>query len=202
MVGSFAGGFSRAVPHDRMRSSGGPGRRRTGIAGGGRNSIFSREGDRTVRLYLVRHGEAVSGAEDPDRPLSPEGRNQAERTGAMLARLGVQPTRIEYSVKTRARETAEGIAEALGAMDRLSVRKGLKPNDPVDPLAGEFGEGGEDRMVVGHLPFLEKLAATLLAGSSEALRIRFAPAAAACLFRGPDGAWSLEWLAGPDLLEG
>ena len=154
-----------------------------------------------MRIYLVRHGEAVSGAEDPDRPLSPAGRKQAERMGNVLARLGVGPVRIEYSTKTRARETAEILARSLGAADRLAERDGLKPDDPTDPLSGELGAGGEDRMVVGHLPFLERLAATLLGGNPESVRIRFAPAATACLFRGLDGAWHLEWLAVPAMFE-
>src|SRR5260221_11648787 len=65
-----------------------------------------------MTLYLVRHGRAVSGVEQPDPGLDPVGRSQAERAADALRRVGAE--RLVCSPLRRARETAAPIAEALG----------------------------------------------------------------------------------------
>ena len=38
-----------------------------------------------IKLYLVQHGEAVPDAENPERPLTPRGREDIRRLAAFLA---------------------------------------------------------------------------------------------------------------------
>ena len=41
-----------------------------------------------MKLYLVRHGEAVSRSQDPERPLSQRGRSDVEGVATRLAKAG------------------------------------------------------------------------------------------------------------------
>jgi probable phosphoglycerate mutase len=74
-----------------------------------------------VRVYLVRHGQALSNLEPPPPPsaaphgldhLTPLGAAQARKIGEILAARGV--TLVLASPAGRARESAEKIAAALG----------------------------------------------------------------------------------------
>jgi phosphohistidine phosphatase len=151
-----------------------------------------------MRLHLIRHGEALSETFDPARPLSALGREQAKRIGEALARVGVRVAEIRHSPKARAAQTAAIVAEAIGAGAPVSV-PGLLPNDPVGPVAAEIEKRTGDLMLVGHLPFVERLAALLLTGRPDGAAIGFDTAAAACLVRDPHGLWVLAWLLPPVL---
>ncbi len=117
-----------------------------------------------MRLYLVQHGEAFPEELDPARPLTPKGRDEAERTGRLLERLGAPVREIRHSGKLRARETAAAIAQALDPAEGVREAPGLAPNDAVAPLAEALGAERDDLMLVGHLPHLAKLASLLVAG--------------------------------------
>jgi phosphohistidine phosphatase len=71
-----------------------------------------------LRLYFLRHGKALPRAEwrddDDLRPLTSEGEAEIRRLGSRLAALEVRPGLIVSSPLTRARRTAELVAEALG----------------------------------------------------------------------------------------
>ena len=58
----------------------------------------------------------------------------------------------------------------------------------------------ENLAIVGHLPFLEKLASTLLSHSQEASIISFAMAGIVCLNRDQENNWSVEWMITPDVV--
>jgi len=66
------------------------------------------------RVYLVHHVDALSAEQDPQRHISPKGRDQADRLGARLKALGVSPTRILHSDKQWTIDTAERVAAKLG----------------------------------------------------------------------------------------
>jgi len=92
----------------------------------------------TVRVYLIRHGQALSNLDPPPKVaprgldhLTPLGEAQAQKAGAALSRHGVNL--VLSSPAGRARESAEKIAAALGAAPvRIEAR--LRPldlgNDP------------------------------------------------------------------------
>src|SRR6185436_20755917 len=85
-------------------------------------------------VWLVRHGHAVSDQVDPERPLSAEGRTEVEAVARALAKSGrVRPTAIVHSGKTRARQTAEILASALGKTAALERGDDLAPE--ADPAA-------------------------------------------------------------------
>jgi 8-oxo-dGTP diphosphatase len=90
---------------------------------------FTELGSPPTPLLLVRHAKAGHrelwrGADDL-RPLTPDGREQAERLGALLALFG--PVRLHSAVPLRCPQTLEPLARELG----LSIT--------LEPLLGEDG---------------------------------------------------------------
>ena len=153
-----------------------------------------------MKLYLVRHGEAVSSDVDPARPLSRRGRTEVRRVAHFLARAGVSPQSIRHSGKRRAEQTAELLADALGTTTPVEELPGLDPHDPTDEFLYILREWTEDTMVVGHLPFLEKLVSRLLVGDENASIVSFSPATMVCLERAEAGQWYVVWMVRPELV--
>ena len=153
-------------------------------------------------ILLVRHGKAHSEREDPERSLTPEGRREVEAMARFLEPLRLPVTAIRHSTKTRARQTAEILAAALHPGRGVAERAGLSPNDPVDPIAYELRAGGEGLCLVGHLPFMDRLAARLVGASPELGVARFAPASVLALERTETGGWAVAWMVTRALIAG
>jgi len=124
---------------------------------------------------------------DPDRPLSERGIIDA---GEMAAFLSSVPSRVLHSGKLRARLTAEAFS------DQPEAIAGLAPNDSVEEFSAVVDGWTEDTLVVGHLPFMERLVARLADGAAVAYR----PGTIVCLDRREDGGWSIAWMVRPELL--
>ena len=69
---------------------------------------------RKMKLYLVQHGEAKSEKEDPDRSLTDRGTAEIRAVAEAAKRAGLKPAQIYHSGKTRAQQTADILADALG----------------------------------------------------------------------------------------
>lgn len=154
-----------------------------------------------MRLYLVQHAQALTKEQDPERALSTAGRADAERVAAALAGAGVGLWRIRHSGKTRARQTAEIMAAALAVEDGVEVMAGLAPNDAVTGVVPDLAGWEGDVMLVGHMPFVARLAAYLLGGDEEQGPVlAFEPGSVACLERTAPAGWQLVWMLAPALL--
>lgn len=159
-----------------------------------------------MRLILVQHGEAQPKDIDPDRPLTAQGRRDIDALATWLSQRSLLPGSIWHSGKSRARQSAE----ALSAGTRPQARGGLGPTDDTAPWAEWLRlEMTDDLMLVGHQPFLARLAARLLTGAERDGLIGFRPGAAVCLERrddadaaGDGGGWQLAWMLRPDLTGG
>ena len=71
-----------------------------------------------MELYLIRHADAAPVGQngvldDALRPLTPKGQEQSKAVGHGLVRRGVRVPMVVASPLLRARQTAEGIAQAL-----------------------------------------------------------------------------------------
>jgi phosphohistidine phosphatase len=152
-----------------------------------------------MNVYLVQHGNALSKDEDPDRPLSERGVADVTKVAAFVRPIGLSVSTIWHSGKTRARQTAERLAEAVTADEGTAERGGLKPKDDVGPVAKEIEQAGVDRMIVGHMPFLARLAGQLVCGNAAAAPVAFAQGGVVALERTDDG-WSVAWMIVPELL--
>jgi phosphohistidine phosphatase len=145
-----------------------------------------------MMLYLVQHGEALAEAVGPGKPLSPAG------TRDMLALahgFRVSAREVLHSGKPRAAQSADILGQALGIKVRASA--GLDPLDPVLPFAGMCEEWEESRIIVGHMPFLGRLASLLLAGRDEPQVLAFQRGGMACLEKTGPSEWCLLWTCFP-----
>lgn len=149
-----------------------------------------------MNLYLVRHGKAEEGEDDAARRLTNGGRKAVRRVAQRLAGAGIHVDRVEHSGRVRAAETAEILARSVGA--KAKAVPGLDAMDDVEPVAERIVSVEEDLMLVGHLPFMERLGSYLLTRDPDAELLHFRTAAVACFSRSGDG-WLLEWLLPPDL---
>jgi phosphohistidine phosphatase len=153
-----------------------------------------------MRLYLVQHGASTSEAEDPLRPLSPEGRHNVQKLAAHISQFSLAIDLIEHSDKLRAKQTAEVFA--LQLRPALGVRQaaGLAPNDPVEPIVNRLRKEPKEVMLVGHLPHLSRLAHALLGLKSEGGSLRFQMGGCVCMESDDAGKWAVCWMLTPDLL--
>jgi phosphohistidine phosphatase len=126
-------------------------------------------------LFLMQHGEAMAETDDPARPLTMAGRAAVERVAVRAQATGVRVDRCLHSGKLRAEQTALVLAGAIARGTRVEAREGLAPNDPVAPVAQWLRESVEDSSIalVGHLPFLDRLASLLISGNENVQVIQF-----------------------------
>lgn len=149
--------------------------------------------------YLVQHGTARTKEEDPERPLTDEGRREVEAVMLLMMRFGaITASRVVHSGKRRAEETAELIATKLES--DLVAEDGLAPDDDPADWAARLRAADRDLVLVGHLPHLERLTSMLLCGDPDAGVVRFTNGGVVCL-SGEGGRWSLLWAITPPLVQ-
>lgn len=151
-------------------------------------------------LYLVQHGQAKSKDEDPERPLTQKGQDDVRKISALLKKAGISVENIWHSGKARAAQTADILATGVKVNQGINQHNGLAPNDEIGPVKAELNEVKQDLMIVGHLPFLSKLASELLVNDSSAEVVTFQQGDVVCLERNEDMKWSVRWIVIPDLL--
>ena len=115
-----------------------------------------------MRIYLVRHGSAVSEQEDPSRPLSSEGRRDIELVARTLGIMNLKVDTIFHSGKLRAEQTAQIIAGAIEVRNGVKKTSGLAPNDEPAEVLALIEAADDDIMLVGHLPHLDNLLKALV----------------------------------------
>ncbi len=154
-----------------------------------------------MRLYLIQHGEATSEQVDPLRPLTQKGQEDIIKVASFLRERGIKLALIYHSEKMRARQTAEILACTLGLQELTRERRLLLPQDDIKDLVQEISQRAEDLMIVGHLPFLNKLASFLLLAQEEGNLIAFQQGGVICLQRREDRSWQIAWMIVPQLLK-
>jgi len=160
-----------------------------------------------MKIYLVRHGRAVSIGEqgvkaDGERMLTQEGRDV---TASVLHRLRrvCKPQQIWASPLVRARETAEMAGEILAPEAPVSLQDLLRPGtDPARILRWLKTCKDDSLMLVGHMPDLSILGTFLVSQTrSEGLVLK--KSGVCCIeFEGGirEGVGRLVWLVTPSLL--
>jgi phosphohistidine phosphatase len=125
------------------------------------------------RLTLLRH--AKSSWENPDlndfeRPLNKRGQRDASLMGRYLAERGVRFDLLLVSPATRARMTAEAIAEQLKIdRDRLTFNEHIYQAtlSELVALLQTIADDRQNVLLVGHNPGITDLANFLVAGRLE-----------------------------------
>ena len=152
-----------------------------------------------MKLYLVRHGKSNPENIDPEKGLSDTGKKDIGRLAHSVEHLKIEVEQIWHSSKKRAKQTAEIFSSAVKSRKALLEKTGLKPNDPVNIIADNVVSLNIDLMLVGHLPFMSKMASYLLSGDEDKNAIDFNVGTIAC-FEYDKGRWFLEWIIHPGLI--
>jgi len=144
-----------------------------------------------MKVYLVHHVDALSAEQDPKRHISPKGREQADRLGARLSTLGINPVRILHSDKQWTIDTAERIAAKLGMENRTAqAAYPINTDDPVAPFMAEIAATKGDIMMCGHVDYLLRSASQLVCGDEKRKVVEFKPGnGTAVCFEGEGKNW-------------
>ncbi len=128
-----------------------------------------------MRLLLLRHGIAedagpATGHRDEPRALTPEGRRGMHAAARGMATVGVAADAVVTSPLVRCRQTAEIVAEALGAEVREDRR--LRPGARLDQVEDVLIEhpGADAVLLCGHQPDLSVIVAELTGGGRVEFR--------------------------------
>lgn len=118
-----------------------------------------------MRIYLVRHGDAVpeeAAGSDRDRWLSPRGREATRVLGRLLREQAIAPDTILSSPLPRAVQTAELLAASLDYLGTVTSLRCLEPAAQPRVAATAIRAAGTTVIVVSHEPAISALGAFLL----------------------------------------
>lgn len=153
-----------------------------------------------MKLYLVQHGEACSKEDNPDRPLTEQGKADVNRLAVFLRKGNIRVERVIHSGKLRARETVDRLMNSVAVGVEVEISDRINPNDPVEVFSELSFTWTQDTLVVCHLPFLSKLVSQLTLRNSDILFANFSPGSAVCLERNDHNQWALNWMVCPSIL--
>jgi phosphohistidine phosphatase len=128
-----------------------------------------------MRLYVVRHGIAEDEARGGDaaRRLTPGGRAKMRLIARGLRRMRVSVHTLFTSPFARAAETAAILVAEHGELPQPkeldALAQGKAPLESIRALARQAKRG--DLMIVGHEPGLSGIAAALLTGAPDGMKI-------------------------------
>ena len=149
-----------------------------------------------MKLYLMRHGEALSPQMYPERGLSENGKLSVQLVATHLKKSDISFNQIFHSKKKRARETAEIMAQTLSPNTEIALRNNISPEDDPNIIYSEINTWNEDTLIASHLPFVPNLI-TLLTGKDAYLtKITFETATLVCLEK-ERGNWNIIWSTAP-----
>jgi len=153
-----------------------------------------------MKLYFLRHAQALEGVDDAARPLSAHGKKEAREMGRFLRHAAIEFDAAYCSPLVRAKQTADIVLDLCGAA----------PLEIVDALLNEtserqFGKWLENLaeskhvLLVGHAPSLAERVRCLV-GISKADGLKLPKGALACVETQDRRTASLKFLIAPKLL--
>ena len=153
-----------------------------------------------MELYLVQHAEAKTKDEDPERGLTDLGFANVRKTAGFVNKLDISVETIFHSDKLRAKQTANELAEAIKSVTELKQRSGIAPMDDISSMKDEIQRSDNNLMVVGHLPYMAKLASALLCGNEKQNAVCFQNSCIVMLIRDEENkGWSVKWMITPNI---
>jgi phosphohistidine phosphatase len=128
-----------------------------------------------MNLYILRHGLAVERGtagygKDSDRPLTPKGERKVWKVAEAMETLKLSFDLILSSPYTRARQTAQIVAEAFNARRELELTDALTPNGNARrliELINAIDPAPQNLLLVGHEPYLSELISLLVTGDAD-----------------------------------
>ncbi len=155
-----------------------------------------------MALFLVQHGISAPKDIDPEKGLSDVGREETHRIAQVAKGYKIPVQKIVHSGKKRAEQTAGIFHEILTQKIPTEEISGINPMDDVRIFAATI-EPEENVMVVGHMPFMERLVSFLITGSENCRVIKFQNSGIVCLDmeRGEhdETNWFIKWTLNPNI---
>lgn len=145
-----------------------------------------------MALFLVQHGISASKDVDPEKGLTNHGKTETERIAGVAKGYDIKVEKIVHSGKKRAKQTASIIYEILNVAAPLVAVANINPLDDVRAFA-ETVKPEAGLMVVGHLPFMQRLVSYLTAGTEGNLIYQFQNSGIVCLSATETAAGKLDW---------
>lgn len=152
-----------------------------------------------MALFIAQHGLYLPKENDPEKGLSSQGHKNVERIAQVAAGYGVPVAEIRHSGKQRAVQTALIFSRYLTPNADVLEIDGINPLDDVSVFAKRL-DISKNQMIVGHLPFLERLIAYLVSGQPEKPIIRLQNGGLVCLdFYGNSKDIVIKWVINPNI---
>lgn len=153
-----------------------------------------------MALFLVQHGCSASKDIDPEKGLTDLGKKETERMAIVAKGYRIPVQKIVHSGKKRAEQTAAMYQQALALKSPMAQISGINPQDDVQAFAATI-DPQKNWMVVGHLPFMERLVAFLITGVEDIRVYRFQNSGIVCLDVQQDAGkvpdWFIKWTLNP-----
>lgn len=143
-----------------------------------------------MALFLVQHGISAPREADPEKGLSQQGVAETNRIASVAKGYDIPVAKILHSGKKRAEQTAAIFALALNTpMEKVL---GIHPLDDVRAFSDVI-DPRANWMVVGHLPFMERLVSLLVIGEENLRIYQFQNSGIVCLDFREQGDGELDW---------
>lgn len=153
-----------------------------------------------MKLYCVRHAEAVSAIEDPERPLTLQGTEDVRAIAQHFLTQSLRVSQVIHSQRLRAKQTAEILVQALNPQTVTESKTGLDETDSIDELVDQIEHWQDDTMLVGHMPFMSRLVSALVVDEPYHHLINFVPGTVVCLEKQAQQ-WLVSWVLVPELFK-
>ncbi|MEQ8195066.1 MAG: hypothetical protein RIB59_11315 [Rhodospirillales bacterium] len=159
-----------------------------------------------MRFYIVNHAHAVprDQVESMDkRPLSDKGRKDNANLVAFMKKNGEKVDLVYHVDTSWTKENAELFAKEWGGGAKVSATPyPLKSGSDVAPCLEDVNKNEQNIVLAGPSDGCMKIATALLTGGArqEPSAVTLGNGVCACLERGTDGAWTLQWMIRPEQL--
>ena len=150
-----------------------------------------------MALFLVQHGLSLSKDMDPKKGLSDIGGKETRLIASVAKNYSIAVKKIVHSGKKRAIQTGIIFQESLNPEAPLEEIHGINPMDDVK-VFGDSINYEDNLMVVGHLPFMEKLVSYLTTGNETKRIYKFQNSGIICLDQ-ENNDWFIKWTLNPNI---
>ena len=150
-----------------------------------------------MALFLVQHGLSLPKEKDPERGLSEKGLEDTKKIAEVAKVYKIPVSMIVHSGKNRAEKTALIFNKTLDLKESCKKMQGINPLDDVKIIGDEI-DPNANIMIVGHLPFMERLVSYLVTEKEELRIYKFQNSGIVCLDN-EDDKWFIKWTLNPDI---
>jgi len=153
-----------------------------------------------MKLYLMRHGEALSSDKDPQRGLTDSGKLEIEQLAKHLQQQKLTYRHAYHSDRKRAQQTAEIMTQIISPDIKPALLENITPNDDPGLLITKINAWNDDTLITSHLPFVPDLITLLTRQDVYTIDISFETGTIVCLEKNNNSIWDIKWAISPSQL--